>query len=1039
MRKLFTLFTFLLMVLSVAVMAQTATIKGKVLDNTGIPLPGVTVKASGGSASTQTDATGNYSIAAAPNATLTFTYIGFNSQTITVGNESTIDVRLTPSANNLNDVVVVGYGTRQKKDVTGSVSSFKATQIENENPNSLQDILRGNIPGLNVGLNTSAKGGGSLLVRGKTTLTANTSPLIVLDGVIYLGQLADINPNDIETVDVLKDASALAVYGAKAATGVIAVTTKKGKTGAPVITLNTNFGTAQLSKNQKVYDPEGFLAWRSDVQRIGNTNNNYNFYSDPRNLPADYPLTTWLNGATGDPVDIWLSRLGLFPNERANYMAGKTIDWAKEVFRTGYRQDHTVSMSGRKDEVSYYMSMAYTKNQNLIQGGDYSNVRGRVNLEGQASKFLTLGINAQYAVRDESAIEADWTQIVNNSPYGDMYNANGTLRRIPTDDSGLNARNPFLNNAYNGRMNIQNTLFANLFARVKLPFGISYQVNFTPGFDSYRTFNNSSSQNPNNTVPGGTATRQMENRYNYLVDNLLKWNRTFNNIHNFDVTLLANVEKYQTWWTEAYNEGFSPNDDLGYHNLPAGIKPSVNSEDKVYTADALLARLSYTLMGKYLLTASVRRDGYSVFGQKHPRATFPAVAVGWILTDESFMKSQHWLNYGKIRVSYGVNGNRDIRNPDNDTVDPYISLATLGTGKYPIINSSGVATAGATVSVRNLQNSELKWEQTASLNLGFDFALLNNRLNGSIDVYNKKTTNLLVNRTLTDVMGFSTGVISNIGEVNNKGFEFSLSSKNITNRNFTWSSTVNLFLNRNKIVHLYGETDIRDAAGNVTGRAEVDDIAKSWFIGKDIDVIWDYKVLGVWQENELTEAAKFKNAGIRAGDFKLQDVNGDYVYNDSDKQFLGYRSPRFTWSLRNDFNIYKNFDFSFLLVSNVGQLSEYNQAKNNAGSVGFARTTSYVQPYWTPQNPTNDYARLNSGFSGTSFNVYRKNTFIRLNTVSLGYTLPTNIANRLKMQSAKVFFNISNAAVYAPNWDYWDPQNGGPTPRYMGIGLNASF
>ena len=1005
--------------------AQDRIIKGVVKDKQGTGVPGVSIKIKGTSIAVLAGATGSYTISAPGNSVLIYSSVGFTTQEIAVNNRTQIDLTLADEANDLTEVVVIGYGTAQKKDVTGAISSIKATQLENENPNSVTDILRGNIPGLNVGINTSPKGGDSrdLLVRGKTSLTGTTFPLIVLDGVIYLGQLSDINPNDIESVDVLKDASSLAVYGAKAATGVVAITTKKGKNGPPRITFNTNFGLATMAINQKVYDGPGFLNWRADVGRSGGVNPAY-IYNDPNNLPEGVSLTQWLNGqTTTNPTDLWLTRLGLLTNEKNNYYAGKTVNWYDELFRTGLRQDHTLALSGKKDEVTYYMSLGYLKNQNLIEGGEFSTARIRVNLEAKAAKFLTLGLNLQYADRDEGAIEADWNQLADLSPYGDMYNADGTLRRIPTDDNGLNARNPFLNPAYNSKLAKQNTLFGSLYTKVDLPFGIRYQLNFSPGLDMYRTFEALSSKNPNVTIPGGSASRAQETRYNWQIDNLLKWNKTFSEIHNIDITLLANAEKYQSWWTKASNEGFVPSDILGYHNLASGIKPVTESDDKVYTGDALMARLNYALLQRYIVTLSVRRDGYSAFGMNNKRATFPAAAVAWTFTEEPFMKSLKWLSYGKLRLSYGINGNREIRDKDSGVIDPYVALASLDAAKYQSVNGSGAAIDVNTLANNaRLSNPNLKWEKTKSLNLGLDFGVLDNRLSGSIDVYDKKTSDLLISQTLPNVTGYSS-VISNLGQVNNKGIELSLTSKNLSGENFSWNSTVNFSLNRNKIVRL--------ATPN-------DDLGNGWFIGKDIDVIWDYKILGVWQESEVAEANKY-NKGIKPGDFKLQDVDGNYLYNDQDKQFIGYKSPRFNWSLRNDFNICKNFDFSFQLISSWGQKSTDNQRKNQPGSVGFGRSSSYVLPYWTPQNPINDYARLNSGFSGTSFNVWQKSSFIRLNTVAVSYNFPKNLVNKVKLQNAKIYVNVANAGLYAPDWNWWDPQNAGPTPRYYTIGLNVTL
>lgn len=1023
MKKTITLLIVIILTTCALGFAQDRLLKGVVKDKSGAPVPGVSIKLKGTRIAVASDQNGAYAISVPGNGTLVFTSVGFAVQEVAVNNRTQIDVALADQASDLTEVVVIGYGTAKKKDVTGAISSVKATQLENENPSSVSDVLRGNIPGLSVGFDTSPKGGGSLLVRGKTTLTGVTSPLIVLDGVIYIGQLSDINPNDIESIDVLKDASSLAVYGAKAATGVVAVTTKKGKAGAPVITFNTNFGLATMAVNMPVYDGPGFLNWRADVQRSGGVNPDY-IYSDPNNLPAGVTMAQWLNGqTTTNPTDLWLSRLGLVANEKANYLAGKTEDWYKDLFRTGMRQDHTISMSGRGDDMNYYMSVNYTKNQNLIEGGQFSTFRTRINLEGKVAKFLTLGVNMQFADRDEGSIEADWGQLTNLSPYGDRYNPDGSLRRIPTDDNGLNARNPFLDNFYNSRQQKQSTLFGSLYTKVDLPFGITYQLNFSPGLDMYRTFNAGSSLNPNVATPGGTASRAQETRYNWQLDHLLKWNKTINNIHSFDVTLLANTEKYQSWYTTASNEGFSPTDILGYHNIQSGIKPVVSSDDKVYTGDALMARVNYTLMSKYALTLSVRRDGYSGFGPGQKRASFPAGALAWSFSEEEFMKNIKWLNYGKLRVSYGINGNREIRD-GNGTIDPYTNVQTIDGGKGQTVNGSGAAGEVNTIANNaRLGNSDLEWEKTKSLNIGLDFGFLNNRLSGSVDVYDKKTSDLLINKGLTSVSGYSS-VIANLGRVNNKGIEVSLTSKNITEGPITWTTSGNFSINRNKIVALSSPND---------------DPANGWFIGKDIDVVWEYKVVGVWQQNEMAEAAKYTKAAIKPGDYKLEDKDGNYVYNDSDKQFIGYKSPRFNWSMRNEFHFLKNFDFSFQVVSSLGQIAQDNQGKNQPGSVGFGRSSSYVVPYWTPENPSNEYARLNSGLSGVSFNVYRKNSFVRLNTVALAYSFPTELATKLKVKSAKAYFNVANAAVYAPQWNLWDPQNSGPTPRYFTVGLNVSL
>lgn len=559
-------------------LGQQQNIGGLVKDKNNTPLEGVTVVIKGTSRGTATSQEGRFALENVPNnGVLIFSFTGFASQEVSVRGRTTIDITLEEQTANLNEVVVVGYGTQQKKDLTGAVGSVKATRLENENPGNVQDILRGNIPGLNISqVNAaSAKGGGDLLLRGKSSIRAGTSPLIVLDGVIYQGDLSDMNPNDILNIDVLKDASSAAVFGAKSASGVILVTTKKGNSRKPLITVNSNVGVAVLAQNEELYDGPGFVAWRSDVQKSRNVSSTKLYiFDDPNNLPAGVTMTQWLDGRTGDPIDIWLDRLGLRPIEIKNYKAGKTIDWYDMMFQKGMRHDHTVSLSGKKDEISYYMSLGYTDNEGVIVGDKFKTLRARLNLEGRVAKFFTAGINLQFADRDESQVPVNWGQMVNASPYGEVYTDDGlSLRDSPNDDIGNNS-NPFMDNTYTNRFQKYNTIFSTVYAKGSLPLGFSYQVNFTPNFDFYRYFNGISAKHVTYRVRKGVATRTTETKYNWQVDNLLKWDRTFGQ-HQFNLTALFNVEKYQSWRQQMDNEGFDPSDVLSWHNIGAGIKPIV--------------------------------------------------------------------------------------------------------------------------------------------------------------------------------------------------------------------------------------------------------------------------------------------------------------------------------------------------------------------------------------------------------------------------------------------------------------------------------
>lgn len=1031
--------------------AQNLTVTGKVTSaERPEGVPGVSVMVEGTTNGATTDDQGKFKLDnVAKNARLVFSSVGFKSQTISVGNRWTIDVTLETDVSSLDQVVVIGYGTTKKKDLTGAVASVNATQLQKEHPASIQDVLRGNVAGLNVGFTAAPKGDADLQVRGRNTLTASSSPLIVLDGIIYYGALADINPNDIETVDVLKDASSAAVYGAKAASGVIQITTKKGKAGKPTINVNSSVGVATMSVNEKVYNAQDFLnIWRRYGKYSTNIVNAKPYqFDDPRTLPSGVSTADWLaydnSDPNADPVRVWLQRLNLQPVEVENYFKNQSIDWYDMMFRNGLRQDYNVSLSGRKEGINYYWSLGYMKNEGIVDLDDYNVVRSRLNLDAKITDFLSVGTNTQFSIRDESAVPVNWSLITANSPWGSFYNDDSTKLRFNPNDEVSGGNNPYGVPTYTNRMRKYYELNTSLYAKVTLPFNIKYQVNFTPRFQWYNYFNGESSMWQDWSNIGGRATRENRTIYHWQVDNLLSWSQQFGKDHRVELTGLINAEKYQVWRNKMTNTGFQPSDILSYHNIGAGTNPVITNTgdfsdetatlgDEVSTADALMGRLHYSFKDRYMLTLTVRRDGYSAFGQSNPRATFPSAAFGWVFSDESFLQSSTWLNYGKLRVSYGLNGNRDIGR--------YVALADLQTGKYLHVLPNGNIQQVSQLYVNNMQNKLLKWETTTALNLGLDFSILKNRIDGSIDVYKSSTRDLLVKRALPDVTGFDF-IYDNLGQVDNKGLEISLNSKNIMNPNFTWNTAINFSLNRNKIVSLYGiQVDVKDANGNVIGKKEPDDKVNKWFIGQPLDVIWDQRALGIWQENEKTQAAEY---GVYPGDFKVKDVNNDKKYTDDDREFLGYSEPRFRWTFRNEFTFYKNFSFSFLVYSYWGHKTAFNQAKNRSNAFP-DRVNSYAFPFWTPENPINDYARLASNDGSASYSIYRKRSFMRLDNISLAYNLPADLLQRIKLQTLTIYFSVKNAAVYAPGWDFWDPEwasgsNPGPTPRMYTLGLNLNL
>ncbi|MGN6343224.1 MAG: SusC/RagA family TonB-linked outer membrane protein [Ginsengibacter sp.] len=1018
-----------------SLLAQNLSVQGIVTsdDNPGGIL-GVTVAVSGTANATSTDKSGHYVLNnLKPTDSLVFSFVGFKDQTEAIRGRRQVNVKLERNVSSLDQVVVIGYGTAKKKDLTGAISSVNVAKLQNENPTSVQDAMRANVPGLSVGVSQDAKPGGSLQIRGTNSLNAGTSPLIVVDGVIYYGALSDINPQDIATVDVLKDASAAAVYGAKSASGVILINTKKGKPGKPTINLNSNLAIATMSVNQPVYQGQDFVNWRVDVQKsIHGFNQKPYEFDDPRTLPSNISIDDWLayDASSGDPVSVWLTRLNFQPVEQKNYLAGHAINWYDMMFQNALQQNYTLSVSGGTDKFSYYWSGGYLNNKGIVVGDKYNTIQSRLKLDAEITKFLTVGVNTQFADRDESGVPVDWGLIVQNSPYGSFYNDDSSdYRYSPQDDPGAGARNPFIKTKYTNRLRKYYTLNSIIYGKVSLPFGIKYTVNFSPEFEFYNYFNGNGVKDPDYTKIGGRGERENHQVYQWQIDNILSWDKTFNNDHHIDVTLLANAEKYNYWQNDMVGTGFDPSDVLSYHNMGAALTQTISSDDEYSTGAAYMARVFYSYKDRYMLTLSARQDGYSAFGQKYPWAQFPAAAFGWVFTKESFFNAP-WFNYGKLRLSYGINGNRDIGR--------YSALSNLATGKYLEVNPDGTTSVVSQLYVTQMANPDLKWEQTAAYNIGLDFSILRSVISGSIDVYKGKTTNLLVNRSLPDVVGFS-NVQSNLGEVDNKGLEISLNSNNINRQNFSWSTSFNFSLNRNKIAHLYGNmVDITDADGHVIGKEEASDIPNGWFIGHPIDAIWGLKVLGVYQTNEADLA---KTYGQKPGDFKIEDVNGDGKYTNEDRMFLGFSKPRYNWTLRNNFTFLHNFDFSFLIYSSWGFMSSFNQAKNKGGFPD--RTDGYVYPYWTPDHATSDFSRIFSSDGSASYSVYRKRNFIRLDNVALAYTLPKNLVERAKIEDLKFYISVKNAAVYAPDWKYWDPEwdssGPGPTPRTFTFGFNLTL
>ena len=1018
-------------------------ITGTVSDVRNAPLAGATVTIKGTKLSTVTDQNGKFSLrGVADGAVIQISFSGYLTEEVQAA-AGALKVTLREQINQLTDVVVVGYGTQRKKDLTGAVVQVKATQLENENARSVQDMLRGNAPGLDVGFNASPKGGGDLRVRGRASLTASSSPLIVVDGVIYQGDLSDINPNDIATMDVLKDASSAAVFGARSANGVILISTKKGKSGKPVITFNSNYTMNKIARWPGLLSPEEFLSWRSDViysmRGYDSTSKpGIKYWAwDPKKLPSGFTVDQWLglgNQVGQDPTTVWLNRLGgtvgMAPIEIESYKNNTPIDWQKLMLNSNGRQhDHTVSVAGRNESLNYYTSFGIFDNEGMSVGERFKTFRARTNIESNIAKYLTIGMNMQFASRDEGAVPVNLGDMIRSTPFGSLYQADGRLRSSTTDNIGNNT-NPLIDVYYVTRSIKSNNLFGTVYAKGKLPWGFSYQVNYTPRFEWFHNYQHTSSKRPLLESRGGITSRRDDRTFQWQIDNLLMWNKKFGK-HSIDATGLFNAEKFQFFSSTINAENYLPNDNLGFNAIQAArLVTGISANDQYATGDAIMGRVNYGYDDKYLLTVTGRRDGYSAFGQGNPRAFFPSAALGWVLSDEKFMKNtSDWLEYAKVRVSYGENGNREIGR--------YAALSQLASNSYLYTNTAGSNVGVGTVQTTNMSNPNLRWERNASLNFGADFSLKGGKISGALDYYIRQTTDLLVNRALPNVTGFSS-VIANLGAIDNSGIELNINTENMNKSNFVWRTSFSIWSNKNKIIKLYGKVPVTDAAGKVT-YVDQDDQANGWFINRNVNTIWDFKVTGVWK---TSEAATAKSFGFNPGDFKLEDVNKDGKLNIDDKIFLGQTVPKVSFNLRNEFTIYKNWDVSFQLYGRFGQLTQFNEATNATlfgGVIFYDRSQFYKLPYWTPDNQIDDYARMMSAEgSGIKFNVWRSSSFVRVNNVSIAYTVPKSALNKIKAQGLKLYFNVQNAAVFS-QWRYFDPENKFFTPSYGTVGLNLTL
>ena len=1048
---------------------QNNVVRGQVKDKMGEPIIGATVKVKGSNLGVVTDIDGNFEMRNAPSGgVLVITYVGYKPQEVAFKAGQSVNVTIEEDTETLQEVVVVGYGTMRKKDLTGSVVQIDPNKIADQNPGTVQDLLRGT-PGLQIGFSSDAQANASIQLRGQNSLYTDGShnaPLIILDGMQFAGSLSEINPDDIEQIDVLKDASSAAIYGAKAASGVIIITTKKGKEGKPIINVSMNLAANTKSAYRDMFSPSEYMTYREDWYKAltygYREDGTWGYYGKDSGIPVGYydhfdnlsqygiSQDQWAsNGpktleAGESMLSLYARRMG-FDVDAAlvmeNFLAGRTYDWEDATFRTGFNQDYNASISGATDRVSYYLGFGYLNNEGAIQGDDYHTYRANMKLNAKITDWLEVGANVNFQDRSD---------ISQKVPLGSNYWDDNQLRESPYasrfDADGNEVQYPRTGNPTNGGYNyhfqqqyldldkgytVLNTIFN---AKVTLPFGFTYQFNIAPRYQWFYDRYWMSAELPDSKPAERGSNRNTSKTFNWNLNNTLTWDRTFADLHHFTVTLVQEAEENRYWYDEIHARNITPSDVLGFHYIEGANleQSSFKTNDTHYTAAAYLGRLFYGYMDRYMLTATVRRDGYSAFGHNNPWANFWSLGASWVLSEEKFAQDWKWLDMAKLRLSYGTNGNRSLS-------DTYLALSNLANGglyAYYLTGGSKQEVLNA-LQVSRLGNPNLEWEKTSSWNFGVDFSILSRRISGSIDIYHKRTHDMIMSQRLPNFTGFNS-ITTNLGEVTNTGFEISLNTRNIDTENFKWNTTLGFSYNKNRIKHLSYEYD--------ENGKETDDTTNGWFIGKPIGEIWYWDTDGIWQADEAEEAAKVNQ---KPGDPKVinyctedDKADGTPVYNDKDRVYHGTTQPPIYWNMRNDFTFLKNFTFSFSMYSYMGHKSRAGYWLNgdNSGSMFTQTCNTFKKEYWTPENPTNDYGRLGavgpSGVTGIE-KVYNR-SFVRLDNITLGYTIPKELTSKIGVQRIHLTAGINNVCTI-DSWEYGDPETGGFANRQFQFGLNVTL
>ncbi|TCD05643.1 TonB-dependent receptor [Pedobacter frigidisoli] len=1015
-------------------------IKGKVTDEKGETLVGVILKIKGTSIVTTTDANGAFSITVPTGTatpTLVFSYVGYTTLEIPINGRTNITAQMKSATNDLDEIVIVGYNAVKKSDLTGSVVSVGAEEIRSRPVTNALQAIQGKAAGVDITSNERPGQIGSILIRGVRSLTASNSPLYVVDGIpLQAGGIDAINPNDIESIDILKDASATAIYGSRGANGVVIVNTKKGKAGRLTLDYVGTATIESLNDRMEMMNSGQYIEFRRDAFRRTAYLNALNGTS---NTPT-YPIVP----TQADDRRIFAGDSFVLANLDQGWVNGvfdgslvPTTDWGDLVTRTGITQDHVLSVSGGTDKIKAYGSFGYLNQEGTQLGQDFERYSGKVSIEINPVKWFKMGANltATYSLQNYGFVAASASGAGNiyaaargMLPLAVPFDADGNRINLPGGD--INIQNPVLEADYN--INLRKTLrtLGSVFGEVSLFKGLKYRVNFGPDFSNFYNgrYQDAKSVNRDAGVIGSVnnyAQLNQSNRFAYTLDHLLYYDKTINK-HNFGVTLLQSSSIFREESSTLTGSKISLPNALWYGLNSANITAldGFGTDLRKSALVSYMARFNYAFNNKYLLTASGRWDGASQLASGNKWDFFPSTALAWRLDQEDFIKNIKWINELKLRLGVGTTGNSSV------DIGTTLGLTQPLTYTYGSSVQTGyVASDASLANPITFPNKLLSWEKTTQYNLGLDFSVIKGRISGSLDVYKSKTNDLILKKNIPIINGYPSA-FDNIGSTKNKGLDLTLNTINVKTQDFTWESTLNFSVSKDEIIQLNGGNMINDR----------------FFIGARNGVAYDYVKEGIWQNTpeDLAEMDKF-NANIlavaskfRPGSIKIKDLNGDYKIDaNNDLQILGHYNPSWTGGLTNTFN-YKKFDLSIFIVA------RYNFLIATGAESLQGRFAQRVVDYWTPTNPTNDYpAPSYASAAGDTFKSsmnYQDASFIKIRNISLGYNFAENIAKKLTLSRLRVYAQAINPGLIYSNVKWIDPDLGGSTfNRGVVFGINASF